>query len=743
MKKLIVLFLTAFSFAAQAQAPVKQSGSITPTHASCWTTTGVIQDCGTAAVPFLTTFGIVHDGAGAFCVNSAATTGPYNSLCLQVSTSGPAQVVLQNHGGAAAQPLQFVLNGTTAVLATVTGPFTTNDISCFQNTAGVLYDCGFTIAQITAPVIIANIKCDGVTHVSAALNSIISSNPGAIIQLPTGTCLLDATITDTGVNVSIRGAGEGATTLKMLADATCTASTVMKFDTLNNVSISDLTVDINNNFSCLYGIYVIISSSFTFDHVAVTNMVQYGVAFESSRNGSFKNGSISFNPPAVLTNGTTAAGNSTLHFASVPSWIVPGMDVYDRTTGANIAIPAGATVQSVTSTTVVLTAAVTGAGVGSGDNISFETMPNQAFVVASSISLSSNILFENNSVTGSGLFLQGDQIRVLSNAVASYRFGTGFGTNDTIAGSPACLSYIISDNVFTGGRGLDNNSTVSGGGELLGCNSIVSGNIIANNDGLGISVFSEHSTISNNVIFGNGLLTTGATQSHDGIIAAWGGNQDGLRGSNNLISGNVIYDQGGGTQQYCYSEFNNGSNIIGNIVQDNWFSCALGPIRPGYSATLSSLLWPVGVTDFTATSGFVKQATTGAPFTVGPIGTGPTSWTPTDASGASLSITNNASRYYVVGKLCYVTLDVTYPTTASGTSAALGSLPCNQTTSVGNSTISTLTGYQTSAVPLLYIQATNYSPTLLTFTSNQVGTPVTNVSLSTFTVRATIMILTD
>jgi hypothetical protein len=71
---------------------------------------------------------------------------------------------------------------------------------------------------------------------------------------------------------------------------------------------------------------------------------------------------------SVATNGTTASGNPTLNFASVPAWITIGMNIYD-TTGAG-RIPA-ATVLSKTSTTVVMSANATGSGVGSGDNIVF------------------------------------------------------------------------------------------------------------------------------------------------------------------------------------------------------------------------------------------------------------------------------------------------------------------------------------------------------------------------------------
>ena len=77
------------------------------------------------------------------------------------------------------------------------------------------------------------------------------------------------------------------------------------------------------------------------------------------------------NPNA--TNGTTAAGNNTLHFASTPAWVAKGMTIYDLTTPS--AIPNGTVVSSVTSNTVVMSNNAAVAGVGSGDNIVFSSVP--------------------------------------------------------------------------------------------------------------------------------------------------------------------------------------------------------------------------------------------------------------------------------------------------------------------------------------------------------------------------------
>jgi hypothetical protein len=79
--------------------------------------------------------------------------------------------------------------------------------------------------------------------------------------------------------------------------------------------------------------------------------------------------SVSAPSKSLTTNGTTAAGNATLHFAAVPATILAGMTIADVSVGG--VIPTGTTVLSTTPTTVVMNQNATGAGVGSGDSIQF------------------------------------------------------------------------------------------------------------------------------------------------------------------------------------------------------------------------------------------------------------------------------------------------------------------------------------------------------------------------------------
>jgi hypothetical protein len=80
----------------------------------------------------------------------------------------------------------------------------------------------------------------------------------------------------------------------------------------------------------------------------------------------------------LTTNGPTAAGTVTLHFAAVPGTLLPGMVIVDLNAAA--VIPAGTTVVSTTATTVVMSQTATRAGVETGDVIRFDTPLNIAVV---------------------------------------------------------------------------------------------------------------------------------------------------------------------------------------------------------------------------------------------------------------------------------------------------------------------------------------------------------------------------
>lgn len=123
---------------AQSQS-IRQSGSVTAKHASCWVANGVLGDCGSASIPFLSSIGTVGQGS-TICANSAANTGPYNQICFGANTSSNAAITVQNYGGAPAVSLDFIINGVKQTFTGSTGGVA-GDIACFLS-ASTVTDCG-------------------------------------------------------------------------------------------------------------------------------------------------------------------------------------------------------------------------------------------------------------------------------------------------------------------------------------------------------------------------------------------------------------------------------------------------------------------------------------------------------------------------------------------------------------------------------------------------------------------------
>lgn len=156
MKKLLLAAVLLLATPALAQN-VQQSGSVTRNHIPVWVTSGVIGDGGSSADSPISSIGVTNNGGSGICVNSARQTAPaYNALCLGASTTGPATISLQNFGTAAAQNLQFVINGTPVVIPTggtsflqLTGNATSGHLPCFSGTIGLVVDCGTSIGAGT------------------------------------------------------------------------------------------------------------------------------------------------------------------------------------------------------------------------------------------------------------------------------------------------------------------------------------------------------------------------------------------------------------------------------------------------------------------------------------------------------------------------------------------------------------------------------------------------------------------
>jgi len=86
-------------------------------------------------------------------------------------------------------------------------------------------------------------------------------------------------------------------------------------------------------------------------------------------------------------------------------------------------------------------------------------------------------------------------------------------------------------------------------------------------------------------------------------------------------------------------------------------------------------------------------------------------WTPTDASGASLSFTSVNGYYTKIGNIVYCAFRLTFPTTANANNATIGNLPF---------TVANLA----DAVWGGYVTYTTYTTTPIQFLPNNAGTTV-------------------
>lgn len=106
-------------------------------------------------------------------------------------------------------------------------------------------------------------------------------------------------------------------------------------------------------------------------------------------------------------------------------------------------------------------------------------------------------------------------------------------------------------------------------------------------------------------------------------------------------------------------------------------------------------------------------------------------WTPADASGASLTFTNNTGTYLDVGKMAIAWGRLTYPVTASGANVLIGGLPLtvrNDIAIVGGGTI----GYSTEATAQQIYCVNN--ATTFTFATDA-GTTLINSAMSGDTIN--------
>jgi hypothetical protein len=105
-------------------------------------------------------------------------------------------------------------------------------------------------------------------------------------------------------------------------------------------------------------------------------------------------------------------------------------------------------------------------------------------------------------------------------------------------------------------------------------------------------------------------------------------------------------------------------------------------------------------------------------------------WTPTDVSGAGLSLATSGCAYVKVGELVYVTARLVYPVTADGSAARVGGLPF--TCASGTATHGGSPGYTTDTTAFTIL--VQDSDTYLNF-YRLGGAAVTNANFSGIDIR--------
>ena len=144
-----------------------------------------------------------------------------------------------------------------------------------------------------------------------------------------------------------------------------------------------------------------------------------------------------------------------------------------------------------------------------------------------------------------------------------------------------------------------------------------------------------------------------------------------------------------------------GTGLSTAITKDGQtVATALIPFAAGMSSTTGAFSSTLSVSGIiTATTGINFGQTTLTYYGEG-------TWTPTDASGAGLSFSSVTATYTKVGRWTNYIAFLSYPATASGLSAVIGSLPF---TASGNAPGSCLSASVSATVPMVNSGATTIS----------------------------------
>ena len=165
-----------------------------------------------------------------------------------------------------------------------------------------------------------------------------------------------------------------------------------------------------------------------------------------------------------------------------------------------------------------------------------------------------------------------------------------------------------------------------------------------------------------------------------------------------------------------------------------WFGCAraqTGDVSNPQTnaAALTTGTLPAG--RLPALTGDVTSSAGSAATTVAKIGgltnVAPTTWTPADASGASLVFTGVSANYTRIGNMVFAYFSLSYPSTASGSNVAINGLPVN-TAAPGYGQNGCIVTFANSATGVAHANIAAGGSTISLFGST--GSPITNAQMS-------------
>lgn len=384
---------------------------------------------------------------------------------------------------------------------------------------------------------------------------------------------------------------------------------------------------------------------------------------------------------------------------------------------------------------------------------------NPVVSVTTGVSINRAVGFESDVIMNTG-------------ATANYRYagalvnaGGGSGTGSTIDTALLIANIGGTAGAFKNGIDLSTNlgfvPIASTGSLVFADTSMALANILNMSN---VTVSGNILSFPNVTLAGAGTMTTaGAYVSNNNPGATLGAGSGQLFGTTN--GGANI--QGKGANFDIALENSSGQNVCANPTTTRVLNCntmsltnalqlngstsgVLSLAAPATAGT-NTITFPAGTTDFSSTGGtsqVVQQATSGGALTVGQLATtnlsdvtAPTSWTPGDASGASLTFTAVSATYTKAGKSISALVSFSFPATASVATAAINGLPIGPPSSSVQNVVGACWSSAGSTFGLMTAQIFSNS-TSFSFFGNT-GAAVTNVSLTAATVRCALNYVTN